>query len=127
MTQTTKQVIEAQQRQAEQERKREQQAKTDWGLLEEPEGPEDPEDAFDLKRFACKGGALAPAAGTDWWTDEATAGTRLIRGNRLKYADRQFTYGRDNRPMRAGVQLIALSGATAWQRWADKKVASIPF
>jgi hypothetical protein len=27
--------------------------------------------------------------------------------------------------MRAGVQLIALSGATAWQRWADKKVAEV--
>lgn len=123
MTQTTKQVLQAQQRQAKQERKREceQQAEADWGPLKEPQGSEDPEDAFDLQRFASKGKELATDVGGDWWSDEASSGVRLNRGNLLLYADRRFTYGRDKRPLRADAQLVALSGATAWQRWCGKK------
>jgi hypothetical protein len=133
MTQSVKQVLAGQQREAQADRKHEQHEPADWELeggpdllTQEPEGPpEDPEDAFDLQRFASKGSALTPAAGTDWWTNEGTAGTRLIRGNLLKFADRQWTFGCDARPMRAGTQLVALSGATAWQRWEGKKPVEV--
>jgi len=126
MTQTTKQVLQEQQRQVEQERERAQQVEADWASPEELEGPEDPEDAFDLQRFASKTlPTISASTAGDWWNDEATSGTRLIRGNLLKFADRQWTFGRDARPMRAGVQLVALSGATAWQRWEKKKPVEV--
>ena len=126
MTQTTKQVRQEKQRQAEQEWERAQQVEADWASPEELEGPEDPEDAFDLQRFASKTlPTISASTAGDWWNDEATSGTRLIRGNLLKFADRQWTFGRDGRPMRAGVQLVALSGATAWQRWEKKKPVEV--
>ena len=57
----------------------------------------------------------------DAWAAEANAPDRLLRGNLLKYVDRVWSCGRDDKPMRKGVQLFAAGVATAWQRWAGRK------
>jgi hypothetical protein len=111
MTRTTEQVLAEQQRQAE----------ADW----EREHP-DPEDELDYARATTRGDrALAPIvpADDDGWAEEANSGDRLLKGNLLRFADRQWTFGRDARPMLAKAQLVALKVTTAWVRWSGKKPA----
>jgi hypothetical protein len=120
MTQTTEQVLKQQQQDAERDHG-EQQAVTDW----ESEGPP-PEELQDEADFASAQSrelttpAEPSATPDDGWEQEAGT-SRLLRGNLLRFSDRQWSYGRDARPMPTNVQLVALSIRVAWVRWENKK------
>jgi hypothetical protein len=45
----------------------------------------------------------------------------MIRGSLLKYADWRWTVGKENTPLKQGIQLVAIGGATAWVKWEENK------
>jgi hypothetical protein len=67
-----------------------------------------------------------PAIATtdDGWADTAAeAAERVLRGTLLKFSDRVWSVGKEGTPLQDGRQLVALSTASAWVKWADGKPA----
>ncbi len=63
---------------------------------------------------------LAPT--DDGWPEAAAeASERIIRGTLLKFSDRTWSTGKEGTPVPEGRQLVALSTAAAWVKWADGK------
>src|SRR6516165_4707598 len=99
MTQTTKQVLAEQQRQADREQHGEHQTALDWeneGPPEEFAAEQHDEPPLDLTKFASTQRELtttsAPPPSDDGWAAEADAADRLLRGNLLKFVDRVWSY-----------------------------------
>jgi hypothetical protein len=58
----------------------------------------------------------------DGWGDVAIeAGQRVLRGTLLKFADWNWTRGKEAEPLEKGTQLVATGTAAAWVRWQDGK------
>jgi hypothetical protein len=58
----------------------------------------------------------------DGWNDVATeAYQRAVRGVLLKFADWNWTRGKEAEPIEKGTQLVATGTAAAWVKWAGGK------
>src|SRR5262249_28279145 len=58
----------------------------------------------------------------DGWNDAAAeASARVIRGQLLKFADWNWTYGKESETLEKGTRLIAIGTAAAWVKWQDGK------
>lgn len=58
----------------------------------------------------------------DGWNDAAAeANERVLRGTLLKFADWNWTRGREAEPVEKGAQLVATGTAAAWVRWQGGK------
>jgi len=58
----------------------------------------------------------------DGWDDAATdARDRVLRGTLLKFADSNWTRGKEAEPVKRGTQLVAIGTAAAWARWQNGK------
>jgi len=58
----------------------------------------------------------------DGWNDAAVeAHRRVVRGTLLKFADWNWTRGKEATPIEKGTKLVALGAAAAWVRWQNGK------
>jgi hypothetical protein len=58
----------------------------------------------------------------DGWGDAAAeSAARVIKGQLLKFADWQWTRGKEGLHVEDGTQLVAINTAAAWVRWCEKK------
>jgi hypothetical protein len=58
----------------------------------------------------------------DGWNDAAAeANERVLRGTLLKFADWNWTRGKEAGPVEKGTKLVALGTTAAWVRWASGK------
>jgi len=58
----------------------------------------------------------------DGWADEAAeAAERVIKGTLLKFADGQWSKGKEATAVTAGTQLVAHGVARGWVKWWDSK------
>jgi hypothetical protein len=58
----------------------------------------------------------------DGWDDAAAdAHARVLRGTLLKFADWNWTRGKEAGPVEKGTRLVATGTASAWVRWAGGK------
>jgi len=58
----------------------------------------------------------------DGWGDVAAeANERVLRGTLLKFADSNWTRGKETEPIKRGTQLVAIGTAAAWSLWRDGK------
>jgi hypothetical protein len=65
---------------------------------------------------------LAITRNTDGWNDVAAeANERVLRGTLLKFADWNWTRGKETEPVKRGTQLVAIGTAAAWVKWKDGK------
>src|SRR5262245_39266034 len=65
---------------------------------------------------------LAIMKNADGWSDVATdANERVLRGTLLKFADWNWTRGKEAEPVKRGTQLVAIGTAAAWVRWQNDR------
>jgi hypothetical protein len=65
---------------------------------------------------------LAITRNTDGWNDVAAeANERVLRGTLLKFADWNWTRGKETEPVKRGTQLVAIGTAAAWVKWKGGK------
>jgi len=65
---------------------------------------------------------IAIAKNTDGWSDVAAeANERVLRGTLLKFADSNWTRGKETEPVKRGTQLVAIGTAAAWALWRNGK------
>jgi hypothetical protein len=58
----------------------------------------------------------------DGWKDAAAeAEKQLLRGSLLKFADWNWSVGKEGTPIEKDRQLVAISTTVAWVRWEDNK------
>ncbi|HMF27972.1 MAG TPA: hypothetical protein VKE42_04325, partial [Candidatus Cybelea sp.] len=58
----------------------------------------------------------------DGWSDAAAeTNERILRGTLLKFADWNWSRGKETQPLQRGTRLVALATAAAWVRWKDGK------
>src|SRR5262249_44345474 len=58
----------------------------------------------------------------DGWADAAAeAAERVIKGTLLKFADGQWSKGKEATAVPVGTQLVALGVTAAWVKWFDQK------
>jgi hypothetical protein len=67
--------------------------------------------------------SVATIGSNDGWSDTAAdAAERMLRGTLLKFADGQWTTGKEGNPVKQGLRLIALATSHAWVKWDGKPV-----
>jgi len=67
---------------------------------------------------------IARNTNIDGWNDVAAeANARVLRGTLLKFADWNWTRGKETEPVKRGTQLVAIGTAAAWVKWKDGKPA----
>src|SRR5260221_9082393 len=65
---------------------------------------------------------LATTITNDGWNDAAAeANARVLRGTLLKFADWNWTRGKEAAPIEKGTKLVAIGTAAAWVRWQNGK------
>jgi hypothetical protein len=65
---------------------------------------------------------LTIARTDDGWSDAAAeANERTVRGTLLKFADWNWTRGKETEPVKRGTQFIAIGTAAAWVKWQGNK------
>jgi hypothetical protein len=65
---------------------------------------------------------LTTTVTNDGWDDAAAeANERVLRGTLLKFADWNWTRGKETEPVKRGTQLIAIGTAAAQVKWKDGK------
>jgi hypothetical protein len=65
---------------------------------------------------------LVTTGNDDGWADAAKeSADRVLRGTLLKFADRQWSKGKEGIPVEDGTELVALSTAAAWVKWSGGK------
>jgi hypothetical protein len=65
---------------------------------------------------------LMATIANDGWNDVATeAHQRAVRGTLLKFADWNWTSGKEAQPVEKGTQLVATGTSAAWVKWAGGK------
>jgi hypothetical protein len=63
---------------------------------------------------------LAPINSHDGWGDAAAdAADRMLRGTLLKFADGQWTTGKEGNAVKQGLRLVALATSHAWVKWSS--------
>src|SRR6516165_1395381 len=62
--------------------------------------------------------ALAPSGSDGWGDAAADAADRMLRGTLLKFADGQWTTGKEGNAVRQGLRLTALATSHAWVKWS---------
>ena len=62
--------------------------------------------------------ALAPSGSDGWGDAAADAADRMLRGTLLKFADGQWTTGKEGRAVNQGLRLTALATSHAWVKWS---------
>jgi len=63
----------------------------------------------------------APPSDDGWNDAAAEANERVIKGVLLKFADWNWTKGKESTPVAAGTRLVALSTAAGWVKWEGGK------
>jgi hypothetical protein len=67
---------------------------------------------------------ITNAVASDGWADTAAeASERLLRGTLLKFADWNWSAGKEATPLDKGRQFIAIDSAAAWVKWVGGKPA----
>jgi hypothetical protein len=65
---------------------------------------------------------LTIATNEDGWSDAAAeAAERVIKGTLLKFADWNWSRGKESVPVEIGTTLVALNTAAGWVKWRDDK------